>query len=93
MEVSIAAQLTLVDGWNLIALPVEPATSYTASTAAAEINDQSGSITQVFWWNAAAGGWDFYLVDIQYGTDFDIELGEGYLFQSTTSSTWSIPGS
>ncbi|HEY40239.1 MAG TPA: hypothetical protein G4O18_00065, partial [Dehalococcoidia bacterium] len=93
MEVSIAAQLDFVDGWNLVALPVEPATSYTASTAAAQINDQGGNITQVFWWNAAAGGWDFYLVEIQYGTDFDIELGEGYLFQSSTASTWSIPGS
>ena len=93
MEVSIAAELSLVDGWNLAALPVEPATSYTASTMAAEINNQSGNITQVFWWNAAAGSWDFYLVDMQYGTDFSIELGEGYLLKSTTASTWTVPSS
>ncbi len=93
MEVSIAAQVSLVDGWNLIALPVEPATSYTASTAAAEINTQGGGVTQVFWWDAAAGSWDFYLVTISYGPDFAVELGEGYLLRSTTESTWTIPGS
>ena len=93
MEASIAAEVSLVDGWNLITLPIEPVDSYTASTMAADINSQGGGVSQVFHWNATKGGWDFYLVDIQYGTDFNIELGEGYLFQSTTSSTWSIPGS
>jgi hypothetical protein len=93
MEVSIAAEVPLVDGWNLIALPVEPATSYTASTMAAEINSQDGNVTQVFWWNAAAGSWDFYLVSMEYGTDFNVELGEGYLLRSTTASTWTVPSS
>ena len=87
------AEVSLVDGWNLIALPVEPATSYTASTMAEEINGQGGNITQVFWWNAQKGAWDFYMVDIGYGTDFDIEMGEGYLLKSTRESTWNIPGS
>ncbi len=93
MEVSIVAEVSLVDGWNLIALPVEPATSYTASSMAAEINTQGGHVTQVFWWNATAGSWDFYLVDIQYGTDFNVELGEGYLLLNTEASTWSIQSS
>ncbi len=92
MEVSIAAEVSLVDGWNLIALPVEPATSYTASSMAAEINSQGGHVTQVFWWNATAGSWDFYLVDIQYGTDFNIEVGYGYLLQNTTPTTWTYSG-
>ncbi|MDD4875991.1 MAG: fibronectin type III domain-containing protein [Dehalococcoidales bacterium] len=93
VEVSIAAEVSLVDGWNLIALPVEPATGYSASTMAGEINNQDGNITQVFWWNAAAGSWDFYLVDMAYGTDFNIDLGEGYLLKSVNASTWAIPGS
>jgi len=93
MEVSIAAEVSLVNGWNLIALPVEPATSYTASTMAAEINSQNGNVIQVFWWNAAAGSWDFYLADMGFGTDFNIELGEGYLLKSTTASTWAVPSS
>ena len=82
----------LVDGWNIIGLAVEPSEAYTASTMAAEINEQSGNITQVFYWNAAAGSWDFYLVEIQYGTDFNIEVGNGYLLQSTAASTWTYWG-
>jgi len=93
MEVSIAAEVSLVNGWNLIALPVEPATSYTANTMAAEINNQDGNVTQVFWWNAAAGSWDFYLVEMEFGNDFNVELGEGYLLKSTTASTWAVPSS
>ena len=63
------------------------------ATMAAEITSQGGNVTQVFWWNAAAGGWDYYLVEIGYGIDFNIELGEGYLLQSTKDSTWDVPGS
>jgi len=93
IEVSIAAEVSLVNGWNLIALPVEPATSYTASTMATEINNHDGNVTQVFWWNAAAGSWDFYLVEMEFGNDFNVELGEGYLLKSTTASTWTVPSS
>ena len=85
-------EVPLVDGWNLIALPVQPATAYTASTLAADINDQGGGITQVFWWNALAGTWDFWLVDLSYGTDFDVELGEGYLLNNGAPVTWTIQG-
>jgi hypothetical protein len=57
---------------------------------ASEINGQGGVVSQVFWWNAAAGGWDFYLVDAQYGTDFAIELGEGYLLNNSTPVSWAV---
>jgi|GEM_PF-1476033 len=90
--VSLAAELSLVDGWNLIALPVEPATAYTAGTMAADINGQGGSVSQVFWWNAAAGNWDFYLVDAQYGTNFSIEMGQGYLLKNSGPIKWAVPG-
>ena len=85
-------QVALVDGWNLIAVPVRLAAAYTASTMAAEINDQGGNVTQVFWWDAAAGTWDFWLVDLHYGTDFAIELGEGYLLRSATTVPWTVEG-
>jgi len=85
-------QVSLVDGWNLIALPVRLAAAYTASAMAAEINGQGAAVDQVFWWNAPAGTWDFWLVDIQYGTDFAIELGEGYLVKNGNAATWVIPG-
>ena len=86
------ADVPLVDGWNLPALPVQPLAAYTASTMALEINAQGGAVTEVFWWNALAGSWDFYLVNIQYGTDFDIRMGEGYLLKNGTPVTWTIPG-
>jgi len=84
--------VVLVDGWNLPALPVQPFAAYTASTMAAEINAQGGNVTEVFWWNAPAGTWDFWLVDVQYGTDFNIEPGEGYLLKNGAPATWTIPG-
>jgi len=92
MVVSLMVETELVEGWNLIALPIMPATTYTASTLAAEINSQGGSVSQVFWWNGPAGSWDFWLVDIEYGTDFDIEMGEGYLLNNGTPVTWEIGG-
>lgn len=82
----------LVDGWNIIALAVNPTTPYTASTLAADINAQGGGITQVFWWNATAGTWVYYLVSSGYGPDFDIEAGYGYLLKNTTSTTWCYEG-
>ena len=87
-----SAELQLVDGWNLISLPVEPAVDYTASRLAAEINDEGGSITQVFRWDTAASSWDFWLVDLQYGTDFDIVPGEGYLLSNSSPVVWQIQG-
>jgi len=84
------AEVPLVNGWNLIALPIQPTRSYTASTLAEEMNNQGGDVTQVFWWDTVAGGWDFYLVDTQYGNDFAIQLGEGYLLKSMTASMWSV---
>ena len=43
----VPVDVTLVDGWNIIAL-------------AAEINSQGGNVTQVFRWNAGKGAWEFY---------------------------------
>ena len=87
-----SAEVSVVDGWNLIGLPIQPAASYTASTLAAEINDQGGNVTQVFWWDARAGSWVIYLVGSGYGDDFAIELGEGYLLKSEAESMWTIQG-
>ena len=87
-----SAQVPVLDGWNLPALPVQPAADYTASTMAAEINGQGGDVSEVFWWNATAGTWDFWLVDVQYGTDFSVELGEGHLLKNATECIWTIQG-
>lgn len=52
-------------------------------------NAQGDDVTQVFWWDTYAGSWDFWLVDIQYGTNFPIELGQGYLLNTSTAATWT----
>ena len=83
----------LVNGWNIIALALQPYIDYTASTLADEINAQGGAVTQVFWWDANAGDWVFWLNDIQYGEDFPIELGQGYLLNNTTTTTRTYYGS
>ena len=82
----------LVTGWNIIALVLEPLEAFTASTLAMDISDQGGTVSQVFWWDAAAGSWDYWLVDVQYGTDFPIEMGEGYLLKTAGAATWTYWG-
>ena len=91
-EAGAGIDVDLVDGWNIIGLAAQPDPAYTASAMADDIKGQGGTITEVFWWNALAGTWDFWLVDIQYGTDFDVELGEGYLLKNGAAVTWTIPG-
>ena len=85
-------QVDLVDGWNIIALVLDPDIPLTASTLADDINSQGGNVTQVFRWDAQAGSWEFWLVDIAFGEDFPIELGEGYLLKNGTAATWTYLG-
>jgi len=85
--------VSLVNRWNIIALVLQPAIDFTASTMAADMNDQGAGVSQVFWWNAVAGSWDFWLVDVLNGTDFPIEMGEGYLLLNAGTATWTYLGS
>ena len=91
-EAEVRVDVDLVDGWNIISLSVRPSVSYTACTLAADINSQGGRVTEVFRWNAIGGNWDIYLVDSQYGTDFAIDVGYGYLLNSGSATTWSYAG-
>ncbi len=75
-------------GLNLWAFSNIPTTDYTASTLAASINGQGGSVTKIFRWYA--GGWEGYRVGIQLH-DFPIELGQGYFILCTVPSTWVMP--
>jgi len=85
-------EVPLVNGWNIIALSLQSNTDYTASTLTADINSQGGAVSQVFWWDANAGTWVFWLEDIQYGTNFPIELGQGYLLNNSAATTWTYYG-
>ena len=89
----IPIDVDLVNRWNIIALVLQPAVELTASTMAADMNAQGAGVSQVFWWNAVAGSWEFWLVDVEYGTDFLIEMGEGYLLLNAGTATWTYLGS
>jgi len=73
-------------GWNLVSIGVELdelGGTYTASTFAAEINEQAGEdiIKYVVRWDAlglGSGLFEEYVVDSGIGTDFSINVGEGY---------------
>jgi len=66
VEVLYTAQgwsVNLVDDWNIFGPAALPDPAYTASTLAADINAQGGTVTEVFWWNAAAGTWPKFTTD------------------------------
>jgi len=91
-EAEVHVHVELAEGWNVVSLAAEPYAGYTASTLAADINRQGGSVTEVFRWNALGGSWDTYLVESDYGRDFPIDVGYGYLLRNATAITWSYAG-
>ena len=76
-------------GLNLWALTAEPSDNYTASTLAASINAQGGSVIKIFQW--FQGYWQCHWVDIPTMNDFAIEPGRGYFILCTAPSTWEMP--
>ncbi len=82
------AQLDLKPGWNFIALPLVPATSYSGSSLAAainaQINIQGAGVASVAYWDGAR-------ITPYNG---DISLGVGYFVNVTGTSTvrWQLTG-
>ncbi|MDQ7780764.1 MAG: hypothetical protein RDV41_13800, partial [Planctomycetota bacterium] len=80
--------ISLLTGWNLIALPVDPVTPYLAEDLAQLIITQGGACTQIMRWNP---GWLVH--PVPSGTNnFAIELGKGYFVRCTAPSTLTITG-
>ena len=82
--------LHLSPGWNLMALPIFPESSFTAQSLLDDINvGQGGSCSEVDRW--LNGGWDAH-VDGLLINDFAITMGEGYFMKCSTHSDWTVDG-
>lgn len=82
-------QLALQESWNLISLPVAPASPYTAGGVCQEIGRQGGALVEIDRWQA--GGWDGHVCGLP-ANDFPVELGVGYFMNSAANSLWTIGG-
>ncbi|MBC7223153.1 MAG: beta-galactosidase [Anaerolineae bacterium] len=85
-----SVEIALHYGWNLISLPVQPATPYTAQSLLEEINAQGGSAVEVDRWLPTAD-WGAYILGGPF-PDFPIELGKGYFVKCNAPSTWTVSG-
>ncbi|HEC82848.1 MAG TPA: hypothetical protein ENI53_03070 [Thermoplasmatales archaeon] len=74
----------LLEGWNLITLPVE--NDYTASSLLADIP----GCNIILRWNASVGDFDLYAPGVP--NDFAIEDGHGYLVAVDNDTTFFIEG-
>jgi hypothetical protein len=84
-----SAQLALAGGYNLIGLPRQPATPYTAEDAGIEINGQGGSVTQVIRYDAETGQFVTHPIGTAV-SNFTLQPGEGYFIRCGGPSTWSL---
>jgi hypothetical protein len=80
--------LHLVAGYNLVALPFEPQTPYTAESLAVEMNAAGIGVTRVLMYNGT--GYDVHTVGS--GTGFAIDVGVGYFIRCTVGGSWDAHG-
>ena len=76
-------------GWNLMALPIDVLTPYTAQAVLDEINAQGGACSEVDRW--LNGGWDAHINNLPFN-DFAVEPGKGYFLKCTANSQWTFDG-
>ena len=82
--------LPLNTGWNLITLPLDPITPYTAQSALTEISVQGGNCTEMDRWSN--GAWDPHLIVLPGINNFGMDMGKGYFLKCLQSSTWTVNG-
>ena len=83
------ATLTLNPGWNLIALPLDPETPYTAQSLLDDINSQGGTCNEIDQW--INGGWAAHINGLPFN-NFPIELGHGYFVRCDNAGSWTYQG-
>ncbi|MGQ9610193.1 MAG: RHS repeat-associated core domain-containing protein [bacterium] len=79
-------QVSLVAGWNLISLPLNPANTSIASV----LSSIEGKYTSV--WAYGAGGWERYIVGAPGNNLSTMEPGRGYWIRMTQSATLTVTG-
>jgi hypothetical protein len=88
--VTVAADVAvpLVEGYNLVALPVRPVTPHTAQSLAEEMNRGGLGVTRVLRYNGT--GYDVHVVGS--GGGFEVRVGEGYFVRASAGGIWSARG-
>lgn len=87
------AKIFLLDGWNLISLPVDPKENLPASKLLNSINQQKGLATTIARWEN--GRWEEYVSRPNgqvYGADFPIEVGTAYFVRSYNKFGYQVTG-
>ncbi|MGB0384626.1 MAG: FG-GAP-like repeat-containing protein [Ardenticatenaceae bacterium] len=82
-------EITIQQGWNKLALPLEALTPYVAESACDEIDTQGGSAFEIDRWHN--GTWQGHRCQLIFN-NFPLVMGTGYFLRATEHSTWRIEG-
>lgn len=82
----------LLNGWNLVAFPIETLSFSTAAGLINDIANNGGFVSTVSMWNGDS--WQEYVHsgEKQYGQDFAIVPGKAYFLRSHETYTWKVVG-
>ena len=81
--------LALSPGWNLLALPLNPVSAFTAQSLLNAINVQGGSCSEIDrWYN---GGWSAHINNLPFN-NFTVEPGKAYFLKCAATSQWTLVG-
>lgn len=83
------AVFALSPGWNLLTLPLLPASTTTAQSWLDAINSQGDQCSEINRW--LNGGWDAHINNLPFN-DFVVEPGKGYFLKCNATSQWTLEG-
>jgi hypothetical protein len=76
-------------GWNLLTLPADPASAFTAQSLLDAVNAQGGACSEIDRW---IGYWDPHLDALPTTNNFALALGAGYFVRCSAPSDWTVDG-
>ena len=85
----------LLAGFNLIGIPVEPATTFTAKDLAQQVADQGGQVGSILGWLASSQVFDASAAVNPDVNNFELRPGQGYFVRVVappTSGSWRAVG-
>ena len=85
LDESVGIELSFTKGINIISLPLQPESPYTASTLAEEL-----AATIII--RSHEGDFQVYVPEGGYGLDFPIEVGKGYIVNLLKETQFSLTG-
>ncbi len=82
--------LSFSSGWNMIALSLNPASSYTAQSLLQAINGDTSACGEIDQWYQNA--WSAHYFSLPNTNNFNITLGTGYFVRCTAGRTLNLEG-